>query len=717
MMAVDERQGRAVKQQPRDEVAPLPTQALTWRDKLGLWAILFLSIGTVFLLAAFGFLCFLWLGNQENTFWRKVTASNWLVTAVTICAEVIKQTIGFQIGVAVAMTAALALETSQALYPTVASLAVMRATAGSGTVLSLLWQYLSAAFTPVARSRQSGWLFLLVVLLACVYGVTQVFSILLISDIGPSAISGVSSLANTSYGFNNMDSYYNYTEITSDAWLRVAGFYPTFGEYSEPPYIASGVSDTGVTLRSFLPFPGVQSRESLQGYVGASTVMDFRVSCQIPNLTGETISANTTSDSTPTFDMIGLQGAVTPSRYTPRLANVTYDGNFSRVAPFQCAVPYYSPDESNWLLSICQLPGQPTEDEDLPFSLSGALVPEFVNISTLAGNSLTSGISYLVLNTSLGTQTQWKQALGTTWGKSFSPTAYEQRGEWLDLVFNGGDLVLSATLCYTGLAAAELPIALASTANRTEPAVQFNASSATYSFGSLRAQYGQDAGLTPAQRGVLVMANQSWVSPPDGMETFLNPSNGFGRDATSYFLTTTYNSGTVVGKIETPNLMHVWFVQEILQTGGSVAFALQSVLTLLASMAYYDNLGNFNKEAEVELTFFVLANVTLFFRGFLTVAAVIALHVVLMVVTIILFLTRTRLSQLGATWAALAQMLRGDAVHYLQGRDAAKNSDGDILNAMKKNGDIATLVGIREVAGEVGVFMRDDSSLARRSAG
>jgi hypothetical protein len=46
----------------------------------------------------------------------------------------------------------------------------------------------------------------------------------------------------------------------------------------------SGISDTGVTMRAFLPID-VQNRSSLHVYNGPSTVVDARVVCVRPNIT------------------------------------------------------------------------------------------------------------------------------------------------------------------------------------------------------------------------------------------------------------------------------------------------------------------------------------------------------------------------------------------------------------------------------------------------
>jgi hypothetical protein len=84
-----------------------------------------------------------------------------------------------------------------------------------------------------------------------------------------------------------------------------------------------------------------------------------------------------------------------------------------------------------------------------------------------------------------------------------------------------------------------------------------------------------------------------------------------------------------------------------LRTGGSIAFALQSTITLLASMAYYDQLAQFDNSAPVQHTFFITANVLQHYRGFLAVMIVLAMHVLLVAYVVTWFARTLRYSMLG----------------------------------------------------------------------
>jgi hypothetical protein len=105
--------------------------------KFGGIAIFILACGMVLILGAVEFLCFLWFANSGNSFWHSIILQDWLIKAVTISSEVIKQAVTFQLGVAGSILAALALERFQVPLSQLASTLIMRAGTESGQLLSL----------------------------------------------------------------------------------------------------------------------------------------------------------------------------------------------------------------------------------------------------------------------------------------------------------------------------------------------------------------------------------------------------------------------------------------------------------------------------------------------------------------------------------------------------------------------------------------------------
>lgn len=154
-----------------------------------------------------------------------------------------------------------------------------------------------------------------------------------------------------------------------------------------------------------------------------------------------------------------------------------------------------------------------------------------------------------------------------------------------------------------------------------------------------------------------------------------------------------------------PSQMNIWLIQEIVQTGGSVAFALQSALTLMSSMTYYENLGNFDRNGTVQQNFFIQATIPQSYRGLITVTITLLLHITVMGIVIFLFLTQTRFSRVGANWSTVGQLSKGDLLgKYLE--ISRSLGDGEVREYMKRKRVSNVVVGIDKVDGDLGVFVK-----------
>lgn len=142
-------------------------------------------------------------------------------------------------------------------------------------------------------------------------------------------------------------------------------------------------------------------------------------------------------------------------------------------------------------------------------------------------------------------------------------------------------------------------------------------------------------------------------------------------------------------------------MQEILQTNGSIAFALQTMFTLLSSMTYYDQMDRFDKWTQAELTFFETAQVPVGYIGFAVVVVTVAAHWILVVYCVSLFIQKTTLSRLGASWSAVAQIATGDVMEYLE--HATLASDDGFRCRLKADGKGSSKVCLEEVDGQVSV--------------
>lgn len=505
----------------QDARKSMPTPR-SWKDKLGTFAIIVLVTGSILLCAAVGTLSFLWFGGPDIPAWKEITARNWLSKAISICIGVIQQVMTLQLGIVTATIASLTLESGDVLIGDIASVSIMRATAASTGVFAMAWQYLSGGSLRSARQLSSLLLIFSAALLWCL---SQFLLLILLTDVSLRSTAGLAGTVHLPYSlFYNLtyeDSartsflLSNFFPGSTGAWHSHISDHASFAEYSEPPYEADGVSDTGVTLRAFLPFGTAQTRENLKSYKGKATVLDARVTCQVPQI------QNATVDSLNRF-----RGSLAATRHTPRLANATLgddsstgsvDGiivNTDRSRDFDCIASWPRNPKllwsDQWAISLCQLwrfrDSQWTEH-------FGGLVSEFRDPTRVNGSI--NGAAYLYLNC-----TPSEREEGYTdhleYADELDPIliaeSSHERGEWLDLTFSNSSVTISASLCYAAFDFADIDVRISSQSNRTESRLKpdFDRDTRSYTFKELRYAMGQDRSLPLEKRSTLQLEKGHW---------------------------------------------------------------------------------------------------------------------------------------------------------------------------------------------------------------
>ena len=720
-----------IQESLREEYLPTSVPKPSLVQKLGKISIFLLICGTILVLAAVGVLWFLWVGNSQSSLWHEIIIQDWLIKTVTICSEVIKQVVTFQLGIAGAMLAALVLERFQVPLPQVASISMMRAGSGSGKLLSLSWKRLRGKHFSINEIQLSA----LILLGAMILGMIQATSLVLISDVGLATVPGKSSSMDLNIGFTywNLTSGDNTGAYTPEApilprgttWSKKPPFYPTFAEYSEPPSIQDGVDDTGLTLRAFLPFTSAQDRQNARTYNGKTTVLDARVTCQVPILSDETLFDNGYA--------LTFEGAVQPSKVTPRLQDAVINDSHSynnESVWFQCLAPTY-PEQSyglinttlddQWKITICQLGDAGSDTYGLASEFVSDTLPppepKGLTFPTL-GNY---GVSYLILNVTTGSKEQWAAVVGG--GEPIRPPEYSENGEWLNLVYSNPPLIFGVTLCFSAFRIADIPVSISSNYNRTEPAAYYDQSQSRYTFSNIRQQLGQGPDPAPLEeRGILQLEKRpSWIAdpselPPPGTEPFVRDFANMGGGGQQLPLGNVGNYSAFLWSPQgplsdtapwlVPDPMHIWLFQEIVQTGGSVAFALQSMITVLSGMAYYDQILQFDNNQPVQVDYFVTANNPRHYRGLLAVSIALAIHLVLIITVTVLFATGSRLSMLGNTWQALSQAVTEDTKRYIA--VSSMMLDSKVEEKMEEDGVSKETMGLAQTdeSGIYGVVRR-----------
>lgn len=691
--------------------------------RLGWLVILILAGGTTGIIGLMSFWAFLWFGQNSNATWHWIMVHDHLKVIVSSTAEIVNRLVGFMLGTECAMIIALALERALVLFPNMASASAGRAGGGSGKTWGL------AKKVATGKMPSYGWdrcLPFLVLLVTLIENLSLGTHTVLFTDINLGRLPTRSGPMNMSFGFSYEPETISYAGGVPDllyrysAWQRKSPFYPAFAEYSEEPVKLDGVSDTGLTLRAFLPYADPLVRQSVHSYTGRTTVLDSRVTCQVPKF--ENLTAQFQQNS------LLLSGFVRATRQTPRLGNVTLlptsesragvvGWSHNTSVPFICIAPLANtttrgaPDQ--WRTALCQL----TENGEDNEGISGGLVSEFKNYPSwlAASPTYTSssdfGTAYIVFNVSSGV---W-----SVWGEIFEnqndlPTTIldgQPMNEWLQFSLTAG-LSFGATLCYSAFDTADIMVSISSSLKRnvTEPVPTFNFGTRRYEFDDLRRQYGQslDANAEADGRGIFILNKQSWIAsagiqPPTepyirqyanlaGPQVSGNEPNWSGFLFDAMVPQDTFNLTGSPSPIDhfssvdwlQPDPMHGWLFQDIVAHGGSVAFALQSLITLLASMAYYDQLAQFNNREMIQQSFFKETNLPTRYWGWLAVTIGLVIHLFVASIVLCWFMVGTKYTLLRQNWQTLAQAITPETADYVA--IAVDKTDDEVKAVMKTKG-------------------------------
>ena len=697
-----------------DSGSPQPVSKFTNIQKIGRVSLSILICGAAIVLGSVGFLWYLWTAGPSSGPWHAIAVRNWFPRSVALLSLATRNSLGLISAIATGMIAALALESFIVLLLNLASVSTLR-NANGGPYLLFWWLCRSAWYS--RRRWRTVWLQVLIALLALLSFATQFMSTVLLSDLGSRVIPGreTTSVLPTNFIYDQNGTIP--TVVRSSMWLRKPPVYPVFAEYHEDSTLndEDNIDDTGRTLRAFLPIQDQQSRSEIASWTGRATVLDSRVICVQPELSLERVhildgSLAVTGTIRPAFEIknAGLMLGTCNGGYLP------LDKWSDRPsASFKCVTPLSrstSTDDTHAnsaeqrlrsdidqsRLTVCQPAGH----------TAGFLQSAFGDRCAPSGyigsapSSYSYGQAYLLLDVSHGSEDDWSLAIpqvendaytGSPDSPGVPPLAYSTHGpheEWFDLIYSStGNLNLSVTLCYATIDTADLNVTVSSHTNRTEPVAVYDSSSERYSFHRIRAQLGQTSNGTvnyndTDARGVLQLQARNWTAresngdyyAPNETETNINWMNDFinmagpiefnswsfeaGMDY-SAFLWDDYLEYNLWNKVShlsvDPSLVSL--TQEILRQGGSAAFAVQSLLTVLASNIYYDQMEQFNDRQNVTQTAYITVQAPVRHRGLIGTTVVLGSFLVLVLVIIVpLFLVRTDISTLGNAWQVVAQV-------------------------------------------------------------
>lgn len=374
--------------------------------------------------------------------------------------------------------------------------------------------------------------------------------------------------------------------------------YPVLAEYAEPMIAngSSGISDTGLTMRAFLPIDSQGNRSSVHKYTGLAAVVDARVVCVRPNIT---ILASYLDDLDRNREYRSLLFAGNVSIPMDLLKEAAA----SRVVPisqqsFNCSISQVSPDSDaryhplDWDLSVCQLgqasgilknawalSNQPKELERYEPSTSYLLV-KFSNRTTSKG-AFVSGINIMELHRILD--------------GSRARLASRDRGDWTDVYptndgLTAADCMLSFSLCFQASETQYISVVASSIVPLVQPKYTYDSESGRIRFDEVRKQMLSPPNTTVEQRGILSLEPQQWEgnygqSPPYLTNTDIGTALKI-NSQTNY--STAYLLQHYEGPAGRADISIGGLLLEILGEGGTTAEAVQSMITTLVASRYQD---------------------------------------------------------------------------------------------------------------------------------
>ncbi|KAJ4299033.1 hypothetical protein N0V90_004277 [Kalmusia sp. IMI 367209] len=656
-------------QNPNQQTAA-KVQKRSASDLIGVYGLIVLALGSVVLVAAVAFLAVFWHVSLQAVqdrpvphFWMSIVRSGRIATTVTITSVFIRTAISLQAGLSSSMIAAVVLERRGTSLWKLPILSIIRTVSVSPQVLA--WPMLRRPFRNIPVLHTIGILIMLAITV-----ISQFTSTILLLDFAEQVIPLPQNITELPYGFHSDDT----TGVVNTAqsgnfWITGPSVFPRFAEISEKVIPTEGVVDTGPSTRAFLPFPRSSSRSVLRSFSGPARVMHSRFVCVRPTLTN--LALEYVNDSEPELFRF-VTGTVAVGVNTSMLMPPGFDDALPSVK-FNCTVI---------------LPSQGTWKANQLWRASLCLIDTMGRIN--AGPQDDGGISttFLVFNTTGLTAQSWEQGSLEEWPIS-------QSGAWTTATGTAGDfaLILSASLCFTDALDGTLDqaynVTLQSHLDFVEPPLELDLVNIDYAPISDKVLHmfcgGACTSMPEQKRGILTL------DPPSNLTTArLNQTSsltdamaqGFwGRNdmwkGANRTLILAMNSYGV-------NRGHVAVLGTILRRTENPALALQYLFTAVAQMAFYDVMPFFNAEGQASTVFSEEFVVPRRWTGLAVIAVLVFVHIVLVGGVLIVFLLQTKISFLGNSWMAVAQVLQENTEDTL-GR-ASVMTDSEVRKLLVSEG-------------------------------
>ncbi|KAJ9616896.1 hypothetical protein H2200_000616 [Cladophialophora chaetospira] len=650
-------------------------------SRLGKFSIAVLVLSFFVVFGCLAFLTFLWAADTDNYAWREIVVSGWVTRSVTISALALRWATAAQAVTCTSMLASVLLEVYAVPLSKAAAVSILRAdNTGPWVLLKSMRLQWHRGSLPIA---------IMALLTTFTTLALQFTSTALLSQVGTAYIPVPVSIADTFYGTDpdgvgfgsQISEIHSYLDTTPKAYPAFAewvanttlpGIAPQYEQFA--PVTAPGLRDTGTVMRAFLPINNTDDRNRLVEYHGIGTVVDMRVVCMRPTLhdvqfsMGSGYRVTGRGDINTTLRPLGVfysedEG---PQQKSGNLS-MTFDCGFAAAISKNYSVA------NGWPISLCSM--------NFDREQKGILSVMESKIADLDFNSR----SFLLVNatrreglTDLDDSDLWEH-----WTVTSNDTEPES-----DIHAS-----LQFTLCMTAFEAQELEIdATRPPLIIPEAAPTWNALTGSYETRDVQRQLGAgNSSASASERGIFDLAPRRWLFTDRPM--FVSLTGGS--------FSTTWAMDRVSGDIY-PGMINDALYSIFAQMAKATrdpALALQGFFTILFGSTYYDRMVMFDSAAPSFQVSMVEVIRPLGWTAYIVVVGVVVSHLVLVLLTIIVFFSSGKLSRMGNSWVAVSQILGPGTEEWIRSVDMV--DDKTVEKWLKYQGMDRTLVRVEDVGGRV----------------
>lgn len=452
--------------------------------------------------------------------------------------------------------------------------------------------------------------------------------------------------------------------------------YPRFAEYrSTAATQGSNFTDSGKLYRGFLPLVNANERNVLRNYSGPMTVVDLRTVCVEPRLSNITFNRLDEGHAS-------LTGSMDLTDVHPAISTIGSDlYNDPPSTAFNCTAPSldFTDYSTTWNASLCVLGAGYGRILD-------GISPEDASDGGITGATT----AQLLLNAirAPSYEVYFTERNATTLEQQESTAAPWAR-------FGNADVIFDLSLCFINPLPRDYEVSAWSASDASsDVATTVTAGKEpgrlVYDTSKIQTMLGvDDKDLSPEQRQLLTLVPPTnWnASRMVNRQNIPNPSRlteSLAKAGADEHMGATYQFVPWSLPEDAMHRSHVALVQHILSKTNNPALALQALWTILLELAYYDVLPLYNIKSPATYGLAREVLIPVQWNCFAAVMGILGLHLVLLSVALVLFVTRSEMSLLGNAWQAVSQVLStdtADAVHH-----GAMATDDEVKDTFKGSG-------------------------------